>query len=220
MERTITVKGTGSASAKPDYIIISMTVESVDPDYDRSMAGTASRVAALSKAAVGAGCEKGDMKTASFHAETRYENVRDSQGGYTRKFIGYACVYHLKLSFDFDSKQLARVLSAIAESHAEPEVSIAFTVKEPERIGEALLIDAAKNARAKAEILCKASGSTLGELMHIDYHWDEPDLVSRTSYQVENAVQPLMAASRCAAPEMEPEDIRLHDRVTFVWSLL
>ena len=35
MMRTITVKGVGNVSAKPDYISISMTIESVENDYDK-----------------------------------------------------------------------------------------------------------------------------------------------------------------------------------------
>ena len=33
MARTITVKGTGKASAKPDYVVLSMTLESTHKDY-------------------------------------------------------------------------------------------------------------------------------------------------------------------------------------------
>ena len=37
MMKTITVKGVGNVSAKPDYITISMTVESMDSDYEKAM---------------------------------------------------------------------------------------------------------------------------------------------------------------------------------------
>lgn len=36
MARTITVKGIGKASAKPDYVVFSMTLESKHKDYDIS----------------------------------------------------------------------------------------------------------------------------------------------------------------------------------------
>ena len=53
--RTITVKGVGNVSAKPDYITISMTVESVDNNYDKAMDGAARRIESLKAAAVSAG---------------------------------------------------------------------------------------------------------------------------------------------------------------------
>ena len=37
MARTITVKGIGKASAKPDYVVFSMTLESKHKDYDKAM---------------------------------------------------------------------------------------------------------------------------------------------------------------------------------------
>lgn len=59
----------------------------------------------------------------------------------------------------------------------------------PARVSEELLINATENARAKAEILCKASGSTLVQLLNIDYNWGELNVYSRTSYEVEDCIQ-------------------------------
>lgn len=161
--RIITVKGTGNVSARPDYIILSLNIEVLSETYDRAMSEAAERIERLQGAAVRVGYRKEDLKTTSFDVQTRYENVKDRQGNYKREFAGYACSYRLKLAFDFDSKQLAKVISAIADCGAQPELSIAFTVKNPARVSEELLINATENARAKAEILCKASGSTLGQ---------------------------------------------------------
>ena len=219
MMRTITVKGVGNVSAKPDYISISMTVESVENDYDKAMDGAARRIENLKAAAVSVGYEKEALKTISFNVETRYENVRDRQGSYKREFAGYACVYRLKLAFDFDSKQLAKVISAIANSGANPELSIAFTVKNPAKVSEELLESAAQNARAKAEILCKATGAELGQLISIDYNWGELNIVSRTSYEMEDCLMPLAAMDKCCAPEIEPDDINVSDTVAFTWEI-
>ena len=214
--RTITVKGTGYVSARPDYIILSLNIETLSKTYDRAMSEAAERIERLQGAAVCVGYRKEDLKTTSFDVQTRYENVKDR---YKREFVGYACSYRLKLAFDFDSKQLAKVISAIADCGAQPELSIAFTVKNPARVSEELLINATENARAKVEILCKASGSTLGQLLNIDYNWGELNVFSRTSYDVEDCIQPLMAMSKCAAPEIEPVDIDVTDTVTFTWKI-
>jgi|GEM_PF-33226 len=217
--RIITVKGTGNVSARPDYIILSLNIEVLSETYDRAMSEAAERIERLQGAAVRVGYRKEDLKTTSFDVQTRYENVKDRQGNYKREFAGYACSYRLKLAFDFDSKQLAKVISAIADCGAQPELSIAFTVKNPARVSEELLINATENARAKAEILCKASGSTLGQLLNIDYNWGELNVFSRTSYDVEDCIQPLMAMSKCAAPEIEPVDIDVTDTVAFTWEI-
>lgn len=219
MNRTITVKGVGSASVKPDYIIVSMTIQSVRKDYNVAMEDAAQRIVKLQDAAVLSGNKKEDLKTISFDVDTRYENIHDQQGNYKREFTGYAVIYRLKLSFDMDSKQLAKVITAISESGAMPELSIAFTVKNPAEVNEALLISATENARAKAEVLCKASGNELGRLLSIDYNWGELNAISRTRYAMEDDIQPLMAMSSFNAPEIEPDDINVSDTVTFSWEI-
>ena len=109
--RTITVKGTGNVSARPDYIILTLNIEALSETYDRAVSEGAERIEKLQGAAVRIGYHKEDLKTTSFDVQTRYENVKDRQGNYKREFAGYACSYRLKLAFDFDSKQLAKVIS-------------------------------------------------------------------------------------------------------------
>lgn len=220
MNRVITVKGVGSASVRPDYITISMTVETVRKDYDDAMEDAAERIEKLQDAAVRSGYDKKDLKTTSFDVDTRYESVHDRDGNYKREFAGYACIYRLKLSFDLDNKQLAKVLSEISESGAKPDLSISFTVKDPAKVSEALLTSAAGNAKAKAEILCRAAGSELGQLLSIDYNWGELNVISQTRYAMDESIRPLMANSRMSAPEIEPDDIDVSDTVTFTWEII
>ena len=195
MMRTITVRGVGNVSARPDYITISMTIESIRKDYDGAMRDASERISKLQDVAVRSGYAKEDLKTTSFNVDTRYESVKDRQGNYKREFAGYACVYRLKLSFDFDSKQLAKVISAIANSGANPELSIAFTVRNPAKVSE------------------------MGQLLSIDYNWGELNIVSRTSYEMEDCLMPLAAMEKCCSPEIEPDDIDVSDTVAFTWEI-
>lgn len=45
--RTITVKGTGNVSARPDYIILSLNIEVLSETYDRAMLEAAERIERL-----------------------------------------------------------------------------------------------------------------------------------------------------------------------------
>ena len=219
MMRTITIKGVGSVSARPDYITLSLGIETQEKEYDDAMQKASKRINSLEAASQKVGFEKGDLKTTSFNVSTAYESVKDRSGNYKREFTGYNCSYRLKLAFDFDSKRLAEVLSAISISGAKPELSIVFTVKDAAKVSEELLMSATKNAREKAEILCRASGAELGNLRSIDYNWGELSIVSRTSYEMEDCIMPMMALRECAAPEIEPDDIDLHDTATFIWEI-
>ena len=50
--RTITVKGTGNVSARPDYIILSLNIEVLSETYDRAMSEAAERIERLQGVAV------------------------------------------------------------------------------------------------------------------------------------------------------------------------
>lgn len=50
MTRTITVKGIGSISAKPDYITLSLSIDAKDMDYEKAMFQAADRIVSLKEA--------------------------------------------------------------------------------------------------------------------------------------------------------------------------
>ena len=50
MSRTITVKGVGRVSTPPDYIVISMSLEAQDTNYEKAMEQAALQIDYLNKA--------------------------------------------------------------------------------------------------------------------------------------------------------------------------
>jgi len=216
MARTITVKGIGRASAKPDYVVISMTLESNNKDYNKAMSLAADNIQHLNDTLVGSGFEKDAVKTTNFNVRTDYEREKDRYGNYKSVFCGYEVTHQLKLAFDFDMNRLSQALSSIANCISHPQMSIAFTVKDATAISEEMLRTAAVNARQKAQILCNASDVTLGDLIAIDYNWGEMDIYSHTRYDCcEEACAPMIAK----AIDIEPEDIDISDTATFVWEI-
>ena len=218
MNRTITIKGIGKLSLKPDLTVVSLTLKTVRAGYDKAMDKAAKHLEQLRSAIAEIGFTKDDLKTTSFDVGTEYENERDKNGNYKQIFVGYQVTHGLKLEFDFDSQRPSKVLGAIAVCIAEPELNVQFTVKDKEAVDAALLQSACANAKAKAEILTKASGVTLGELVSIDYNWSELHLYSLTHYEMD---PPCMARASAAptAMDIEPDDIDVSDSVTFVWEI-
>jgi uncharacterized protein YggE len=100
---------------------------------------------------------------------------------------------------------------------ADCKAEVNFTLSDSGAIQTALLDSAAKNARKKAETLCAALGAKLGELVKIDYNWSEIDIYSHTRYG--SGIICGAPAPGCAAPEIDPEDIKLNDTATFVWQI-
>lgn len=214
--RTITVKGIGAVSVKPDLIVLRLSMETAEYEYDAAMKAAAEKIDFLNKALEAAGFEKKSAKTADFRVRADYERLNDGKGNYTSVFMGYKCRHELKIEFDFDTKRLAKALSEISECIAKPEISIDFTVKDSSAVSGELLKAAVKNAREKAEILCAASGAKLGELLSIDYNWGELHLYSATDYDVEGKCMMLGAADDM---DIEPEEIKARDTATFEWAI-
>lgn len=217
MERTITVRGIGTASVKPDFIAITLNIVSKDMEYTKSVENANKRIGMLQNAVMSSGFAKEDLKTLSFNVRTNYEGETDEHGRYRNVFAGYVCRYTLKLSFDMDAKRLAETLTAISDSGANAEFSIKFTVKDPEKISAELLRSATENARQKAEILCEASGAKLGTLIKIDYDWTDINVYSASAYTME--MERGIAAAG-AVPEFEPEDIKSSDSAAFIWEIV
>lgn len=214
--RTITVKGIGAVSVKPDLIVLRLSMETAEYEYDAAMKAAAEKIDFLNKALEAAGFEKKSAKTADFRVRADYDRLNDGKGNYTSVFMGYKCRHELKIEFDFDTKRLAKALSEISKCIAKPEISIDFTVKDSSAVSGELLKAAVKNAREKAEILCAASGAKLGELLSIDYNWGELHLYSATDYDVEDKCMMLGAADDM---DIEPEEIKARDTATFAWEI-
>lgn len=218
MERTITVKGIGKVSARPDYVVLTMNLQAHEMEYEKTMEQAALKIEQLAESLGTAGFEKESVKTTNFNVRTDYSNVKNAEGGYTRKFNGFICEHNLKVEFDFDSGRLTQALAAVAKCLANPELNIMFTVKEEAVVNERLLAAAAENAKKKAELLCAASGVKLGRLVTIDYNWNELNLYSPTRYALAEDCMPASGAM-CRTVNIEPDDISVKETATFVWEI-
>lgn len=216
--KTITVKGIGRACAKVDYVVLSFSMEASKLNYDEAMETATRDLALLNRALQKVGFEKDAVKTTDFTVRTDYQNFHDKSGNFRQVFNGYIVRHKLKIEFDFDMARLSQTLSAVASCQAHPQLSIDFTVKDATAINEEMLRSAAANARRKAEILCSASGVSLGELLAIDYNWGELDIHSRTRYDMDDKC--LAVPAGMAMPlDIAPDDIDVSDTATFVWEI-
>lgn len=216
MEKTITVKGTGRISVAPDRATVSFTIRHMKIEYEKAMEGTAEKLSALQDAMEAVGFDRKDLKTSSFRVRTEYESVCDKNGNYKTVFAGYACEQDLKAEFDFEQKRLSAVLAAAAKCISEPSIHIGFSVKDTESVKEALLEKIAADAKKKAEILARASGTEIGELVSIQYQWAEMNIVSPASCQLEGKC---MRTADAMTMDITPENIDLEDSAAFVWKI-
>ena len=79
MNRTITVKGIGNVSARPDYAVISMEIESKAKEYAKAVELAAENIDQLTNTLMGAGFEKEALKTTNFNVRTELINILAGQ---------------------------------------------------------------------------------------------------------------------------------------------
>lgn len=215
MDRIITVKGIGTVKAKPDLVIITMNLESHMFEYDQTMELAAKSVNTITSAIESVGFDKTDLKTSHFNIRAHYEQYTDENNNYKNKFNGYICEQSLKLAFDLDTKIMSDVLNAVAKTKANPRLDIQFSIKDETAISEKLIVQATKNAKKKAEVLAKAAGVVLEDLVSIDYNWSELQLYSSTNYDLNH--HHLLREAH--VPEIHPEEINVKDTATFIWTI-
>lgn len=220
MERVIQVTGKGKLSVPPDQIRILLDVRDGCSTYEETLCLSVSEVDTLKVCFYHVGFKKSDLKTISFHIDTKYENYRDQQNEYKRKFVGYEFCHSLKIEFPADNLLLGKVLYELSKCSVRPEFRIEYTIKDTDAAKNELLQNAVIDSKTKAEILTKAAGVKLGEVMKIDYSWGEIDFTSRPFTEDINVLCCAERSADSTLPiDIEPDDIQVSDTVTVIWGI-
>ncbi|WP_458455457.1 SIMPL domain-containing protein [Methanobrevibacter sp.] len=219
--RTITIKGGGKSIKSPDLIILKIEIEITEEEFDVALNSMTDLINKLNDSLENIGFSKNDLKTISYNIERNYDYVKKGiiNKEYENKFAGYEISQELKLEFDFDTTILSDVLNSLNEFTEYLDFELIFSVKDKELMKKEVLINATKNAKFNAEILAEASEAKLGQLLKIEYEWDDTDFKSNTQlYGFEGYSR--RSAVLINQTDIVPEDIEISDVVTFVWELI
>lgn len=212
----ITVTGIASESTAPDQTELSLALNVRNKDYGAMMSDASEKADALISALVSAGFGKSDIKTAEFSISSDYDNVQTENGSWKRQFVGYRLTHRLHLAFSYDMKLLNDAVNAAAAcKDANPELSIAFSVRDTRQVNRRLLAAAVKDARAKAEVIAEAAGVSLGDLCEITYGASSDGCFSPTLYK-----RPAVEACRSADMSINPENTENALEVTASWRVV
>ncbi|MBR6222706.1 MAG: SIMPL domain-containing protein [Lachnospiraceae bacterium] len=220
-KRVIRVTGKGQIKVKPDMTRITITLDGVQPEYADALECSAADTEILKDLMEDMGFKRKDVKTLSFNVDTENESYRDKDGNWKSKFVGYRYDHIVKVEFPSDNKRLGRILYALANNEAlTPDFRFSFFVKDVEGSKNELLGKAVTDAKAKAEVLTKAAGVALQEIISIDYSWGEIDFEYRPMKNSILAEECSLAdLSRSYNIDIEPDDIEISDTVTVVWRI-
>ena len=210
---SIAVKGVGRISVKPDQIQLTLELKAEDKDYSLMMDDANAKLENLTASLTSAGFSADILKTGAVSIDARYDYVRKDDGTQTREFTGYVYSQTINVKFPMDLNLLSKAVSSISFSSVSPELSISFTLADRDFIRDDLLKLAVEDARHKAEVISKASGTSLGSVKEISY-----DVESCIIHAPANRMV-LRSCSSEAMVDMTPEEIVVEESVFFVWSL-
>lgn len=211
--RVIKVKGLGKASMPPDQIKINVNLKSSDISYEKTMKIAKHNLENLKKALENEGFKDGDIKTMNFRVDTKYENETTTFNNFKRKFIGYEVDHSIKIEFENDPVKLSEVLNSISNSKSNPEFSILYNLKDDASFKKQMLKNAIKDSKQKALIIAEASEVELGEILSINYSWDEMEI-----YRSPLSLQRNMGIMS-EEISIVPENLEATDTVDIVWKI-
>lgn len=221
MERTIRVTGKGKLAVKPDTIRLIVTQSAVVKTYEGAIMESADKKGNLTGHLKRIGFDKEALKTLYYNIDTEYESYQGRDKSWKQRLKGYRYTHRMKLEFPADNEMLGKVLAAVSRCAGQPEFTIHHTIADPEAAKNELLAKAVEDSKVKAEVLSKAAGVQLKDIINIDYSWGEIDFVSRpvNDLMLRKCVDECIEYDSGIDIDIEADDIEVTDTVTVVWEI-
>ncbi|MEM6487378.1 MAG: SIMPL domain-containing protein [Pseudomonadota bacterium] len=161
--RTVTVTGTGQATAAPDIARVTVGA-TAEAETAAGALDAASSIAATVLATLDqAGVAKGDRRTVGLTLSPVY----DRRGpGEAPRIAGYAAANRLQVTVR-DIARLGDLLDRLAEAGATDIGGIAFGIDDDAALADAARRAAVADARARATLYAEAAGAALGAVLAI-----------------------------------------------------
>ncbi len=218
MDRRIRVTGKGAVSVPPDLIRLDLTIEDKYPDYEQAVRASSEQTEQLRGTVQSAGFDPADLKTTYFGIDAAYESYQEGNE-WKQRLAGYRFTHAMQLRFPNDTERLGRIFRALSGCPVPVVFSVGYTVKDPEAVKNTLLARAVEDSRTKAELLTKAAGVALGDIVAIAYTRGEPVLYARAMEQTALGRCDTAAAEECCKLNIAAADIDVQDTVTVVWEI-
>lgn len=215
--KTLKVTGTASITAPVDTIIIHIQNSNTQKTYSDSLDSSKIALIEFKKQLLLKGFNEKDLKTVSFNIATNYENYKDSNGNYKKRFLGYKYSHNMKLSFKLNNKKVTEVLTSLNKIKGHSEFYLNYKIEDTQMIKNKLLAKTIKDTKNKAKILATASEINLGEIININYSFD----------QTNNFLSPFRGEVKMLSSKMNsnsildinPDNLKFQDVVTITWEI-
>jgi len=163
MARTISISGSGTASARPDVAYVQLGVETVNTDASVAVTQNTERMTAVMDVLNTMGIEEKDVQTVQYSMwiEQPYDDKGQPSGD-----PRYHVVNQVNVRLH-DLTKMGALLKETLAAGANTVNSISFGVADPTTLQKEARDKAIANARAKAEQLATGLGAKVGSLRQV-----------------------------------------------------
>lgn len=163
MPRTVSVTGSGTASAAPDVAYVQLGVEVIDTNAEQDVTESTNRMTAVMDAIKGMDIPEKDIQTVQYNISV--EQQRDNQGQPTGE-IRYHVINQVRVTLHDLSKTGELLQNALAAG-ANSVNSVTFSIENPEVLQQQARDQAIADAKSKADQLASGLGAQLGPVREI-----------------------------------------------------
>ncbi len=172
LERSISVQGQGTVSAKPDLVTLSLGVQTTGETAKEALALNSEQMTGVVAAVLDAGIAEEDIQTSGINLYPVYEDRSLVQPGEQRQIVGYRASNDVSVRVH-DIEIAGSVLDAAVTAGANQVGGVRFGLSDTETIVTDALIAAVQNAQAKAQTIADTLGVTLGSALVVNEEWIE-----------------------------------------------
>jgi uncharacterized protein len=159
--RTISISGTGEAKAAPDEALLSAGVTTNARTAAAALAANTKAMNAVFATLKKAGVQDKDMQTSGFSVQPQYSTDKGPQ-----RITGYQVSNNVSVTVE-NLSGLGATLDALVSSGANNIGDIAFGFRDPKSLMQKARAAAVADAIARAQVIAKAAGVSLGPITSI-----------------------------------------------------
>ena len=161
--QTVSVTGTGHVTLTPDRAMFTAGVQTIAPTLAAATQENGARMTAVLAALKAAGATERDLRTTGLSI---YPQQAQQGEGRPLKIVAYQVSNSVTVTKD-DPAVVGRLLEAAVNAGANTVSGVTFTVSDPARGRDTGLQSAFADAKAKADVLAKAAGRSIGRALAI-----------------------------------------------------
>lgn len=170
--RTISVNGSGAATARPDIAYVTLGVRAIHTDADKAVTENTERMSAVMGVLKEMQVEDKDIQTVNY--SMWLEEERDREGNLTG-VTRYHVVNQVRVKVR-DLAKVGQLLQQALKAGANSVEGISFSVDNPSALRKEARDKAIADAKAKAEQLAAGFGAKVGKVRQVSEYGGEPEV--------------------------------------------